>query len=975
MHSYLPDVRDVQGNPETWSPECDKYIDFRERYFARGDVAEHGILRIGDREYSSRESSFWRDAVDTGIHPSGLLELNPTWHVSIDDPAGDIDLELQIVRVQWSEWRQGPSGRVTTSHEDVLPTEQLLPNRESHDCEVDVSSVLGHFVEDDDGKSRHVYFVGIYDEFEWDSSVPLTPACRRGLTFTLYEGGDHRPARALFSGSTMAETIETGQTWLGAFTFDEAPAQLSRGPQLSARLTHRTPLVDYQFDVQIRGVASPSGVLPHPNLTDCDPTKDAPSSPADVNCDGSVRIAVVGDSYISGEGAFQYVRPSETSAQECHRAETSWAARLARELSGRTSMTSDTGDDYFAFLACSGATVGSAFTGQNGERGQISRLEEVNDRKAIDIVFVSIGGNDAGFSNRIQDCLLGSFYNIHGCNHGSRKDVAVAGHNARVAYAAIQAVAPNAVIVAVNYPVGVSKEHGCDELRFSHAFPRAITTIGSGHNFSISRSEREGLEDFAQLLNQELKEAASETGVFQIDLSGQFNGHAVCSDQPYLIGLVSPGPDGVSVDPAGLIGPESFHPNVAGHQELYDHVAGELSRTIDHHWSELLVRSRPTIPEAVSIGDLLEPFGARLEPTGLGPLLWGDDAQVSGHVEPNQNVGTFLQSAPQKLGVLRSDSNGRLNGSVQIPDGLYPGEHRLTLINEATGELYGITLITVEAPERCTSPVVDVDQDGLDDSCDGNLQDGPAGDLDQDGLTNDTDNCPLVPNSDQQQSSVDEHVGAACDSTQRGSLEEFTREPSQSPVPIFCNDLEVTVNLALGETPTEGDDVIRGTTGNDIIDALGGNDIICALQGDDIIDAGDGFDKVFAGQGNDTVLGGVGNDLLIGGAGEDEISGGSGNDRIQGGDGADSLEGDNGKDRIAGGNGNDIIRGGKFADRLFGNLGRDQLFGDEGDDVLRGGAWQDIMNGGAGANDGCTLNDPGGLFETRINCESGVFGR
>ncbi len=213
-------------------------------------------------------------------------------------------------------------------------------------------------------------------------------------------------------------------------------------------------------------------------------------------------------------------------------------------------------------------------------------------------------------------------------------------------------------------------------------------------------------------------------------------------------------------------------------------------------------------------------------------------------------------------------------------------------------------------------------------------------------------------------------LGAAPDMTP------VTPEPEPEPEPepvILCNNLEVTVNMAEGEMPTEGDDVIRGTAGNDVINSLGGNDVICALQGDDTINAGDGFDKVFAGAGNDTVTGGAGNDLLIGGAGVDTINGGNGNDRIQGGDGADVLQGQNGKDRISGGNGNDIIRGGKFADTLFGNLGRDQLFGDEGDDVLRGGAWKDIMNGGS-QTDGCTLTDPGGLVETRVNCETGVFG-
>lgn len=196
-----------------------------------------------------------------------------------------------------------------------------------------------------------------------------------------------------------------------------------------------------------------------------------------------------------------------------------------------------------------------------------------------------------------------------------------------------------------------------------------------------------------------------------------------------------------------------------------------------------------------------------------------------------------------------------------------------------------------------------------------------------------------------------------------------------SAAPLLCGGEVVTVNLADGDVPTAGDDVIRGTAGDDVINGLGGDDIICGLQGDDMIFAGPGFDRVFAGAGNDVVTGGAGNDLLVGGAGEDTISGGNGNDRLQGGPGVDVLNGGGGLDRLAGGDGNDVLRGGTHADLLFGNLGRDELFGDGGDDVLRGGAWIDVMDGGAGVNDGCTLNDPGGLTETRINCEGGVFGR
>ena len=60
--------------------------------------------------------------------------------------------------------------------------------------------------------------------------------------------------------------------------------------------------------------------------------------------------------------------------------------------------------------------------------------------------------------------------------------------------------------------------------------------------------------------------------------------------------------------------------------------------------------------------------------------------------------------------------------------------------------------------------------------------------------------------------------------------------------------------------PTEGNDVIFGTSGDDLIHGLGGNDKI---------DGGAGNDMLFGDDGNDTITGGAGLDTLTGGNGTD----------------------------------------------------------------------------------------------------------
>ncbi len=180
-----------------------------------------------------------------------------------------------------------------------------------------------------------------------------------------------------------------------------------------------------------------------------------------------------------------------------------------------------------------------------------------------------------------------------------------------------------------------------------------------------------------------------------------------------------------------------------------------------------------------------------------------------------------------------------------------------------------------------------------------------------------------------------------------------------------CGGEEVTVSLALGQVPTEGDDVILGTDGADVINGLGGNDIICGERGADIIRGGPGNDRVFGGAGADTISLGRGNDTAYGQGGDDVIRGNRGNDTLIGLGGNDVLRGNNGTDSLTGGGGRDLLVGGKKADFLSGDAGRDELQGRQGPDFLDGGDGADIINGG-GAEDTC-IED--GDDASVVNCE------
>jgi len=165
--------------------------------------------------------------------------------------------------------------------------------------------------------------------------------------------------------------------------------------------------------------------------------------------------------------------------------------------------------------------------------------------------------------------------------------------------------------------------------------------------------------------------------------------------------------------------------------------------------------------------------------------------------------------------------------------------------------------------------------------------------------------------------------------------------PSAAALAPTCNNLPITVDLELGDTPTAGDDVIWGTTGDDVIAAMGGNDTICGNGGNDRIWGQGGDDWIFGGDGDDHLRGGTGEDRLFGEDGVDNVAGGPDDDAIWGGKGADAV--------LRGSTGDDFIRGGEGDDLLIaGNGGEDRLYGDEGHDKLTGGPRPDQIQGNFG---------------------------
>ncbi|SMX24120.1 hypothetical protein [Boseongicola aestuarii] len=74
---------------------------------------------------------------------------------------------------------------------------------------------------------------------------------------------------------------------------------------------------------------------------------------------------------------------------------------------------------------------------------------------------------------------------------------------------------------------------------------------------------------------------------------------------------------------------------------------------------------------------------------------------------------------------------------------------------------------------------------------------------------------------------------------------------------------EISLEVAINGTGTEGRDIIEGKGADDVIEGLGGDDELYGGYGDDILRGGDGDDVLDGGRGSDVLEGGAGDDTLI----------------------------------------------------------------------------------------------------------------
>lgn len=204
----------------------------------------------------------------------------------------------------------------------------------------------------------------------------------------------------------------------------------------------------------------------------------------------AVDYVALGDSYSSGVGAGSY----DSASGNCKRSTRAYPRLWANAHSPSS----------FSFTACSGARTSDVTSSQLGPL-----------TSATDLVSITIGGNDAGFSDVMTTCVLQSESTCLNRIAQARAyvDSTLPGRLDSV-YSAIRTKAPAAQVVVLGYP------------RFYK--------LGGSCAAGLSENERAAINGAADHLNAAIAKRAADHGYDFADVVPAFTGHEICSGAAWL---------------------------------------------------------------------------------------------------------------------------------------------------------------------------------------------------------------------------------------------------------------------------------------------------------------------------------------------------------------------------------------------------------------------------------------------------------
>jgi lysophospholipase L1-like esterase len=231
------------------------------------------------------------------------------------------------------------------------------------------------------------------------------------------------------------------------------------------------------------------------------------------------QYVALGDSYSSGVGT----RVFYSESGSCKRSPAAYGPKIAA-ANGYT----------LSFQACSGAKTTDVNSKQLGTLSSSTAL-----------VTITIGGNDAGFSNVILNCALYYFTCGSAINEANSYIANKLPGVLDTTYNNIRGKATTAHVVVLGYP-------------------RLFTAEGKTCNVNfLTSSNEKKLNETGDKLDTVIKARAEAHSFTYVDPRSAFSPHEVCSSSEWLNGQSNPLE-------------ESYHPNVSGQADFTSQIEGVL---------------------------------------------------------------------------------------------------------------------------------------------------------------------------------------------------------------------------------------------------------------------------------------------------------------------------------------------------------------------------------------------------------------
>ena len=462
----------------------------------------------------------------------------------------------------------------------------------------------------------------------------------------------------------------------------------------------------------------------------------------------------MGDSYISGEGAFDYTQESDDGNDTCHISPVAYPFLLGRGYF-----------NSYNSIACSGAKTDKLVGTNQKFQGQVKdRIEEGNRNKPNilanflpgyiyqqefasnylpETLVLSVGGDDIGFADIVKSCVANSG---GGTCYNTYEDRVELVNRINATYSKL-----------VKTYTTLRNESGGARM-YVVGYPQVAKTGGDcGLNVHLNADEIIFASQLIDYLDSVVQRAAQTAGVFYVNTQHAFDGHRLCeSGSKAMNGFTVGGDAGTKIlgHEVNFVGSESYHPTPLGYQLLAQTIADQtrgLSAPMPipvPFGIPVLDPSIPLLTSASRVGRTIQTVSYN---TGIADdvVLRGDADQVTVNdpdlsLQPGSKYQVVLHSTPILLDEGGVGSNGVVTTTVHIPNSTEPGYHTLHVhATSMAGEAIDIQKIVYIAasaddyngdgvPNDATDCLLvslsheDVDQDGIDDACDPDITAQPV---------------------------------------------------------------------------------------------------------------------------------------------------------------------------------------------------------------------------------------------------------